>query len=96
MNAALEDAAFSPDEIDVCLLVGGSTRIPWVRTWLENYFGKVPDDSLNPDEAVAYGATIMAGVLAPGYVPPVDQEGGANMEDEADDQGAGGQQQPAA
>ena len=52
------------DEISEVLLVGGSTRIPWVRNWLENYFSQPPNDSLNADEGVAYGATMMAGVLA--------------------------------
>ena len=55
----------SKDEIDEILLVGGSTRIPKVRTWLEEFFGKPPNDMLNADEGVAYGATIMAGILAP-------------------------------
>ena len=51
----------SKDEIDEILLIGGSTRIPKVRTWLEEFFGKPPNDMLNADEGVAYGATIMAG-----------------------------------
>ena len=55
----------SKDEIDEILLIGGSTRIPKVRTWLEEFFGKPPNDMLNADEGVAYGATIMAGILAP-------------------------------
>lgn len=51
----------SPDEINEVLLVGGSTRIPWVRRMLEDYFDNPPNDNLNADEGVAYGATIMAG-----------------------------------
>jgi len=71
---ALADAVMSIDDIDEILLVGGSTRIPRVRMWLEDYFEKPPNDMLNADEGVAYGATIMAGILAPAIpddgVPP--------------------------
>ena len=62
----------SPDEINEVLLVGGSTRIPWVRRMLEDYFDNPPNDNLNPDEGVAYGATIMAGILAASA--PADDE----------------------
>lgn len=71
LDAALEDACMSPEEINEVLLVGGSTRIPWVRNWLEEYFEKPPNDNLNADEGVAYGATIMAGVLS-GSAPADD------------------------
>lgn len=60
VEAALADVDYSVEDIDVVLLVGGSTRIPWVKDWLTDFFGQEPDDSLNPDEAVAIGATIMA------------------------------------
>ncbi|MEO1403751.1 MAG: molecular chaperone DnaK [Cyanobacteria bacterium J06635_1] len=61
---ALKDAELSPDDIDRILLVGGSTRIPAVQKAITNYFGgKTPDRSVNPDEAVALGASIQAGVL---------------------------------
>ena len=71
LDAALEDACMSPEEINEVILVGGSTRIPWVRSWLEEYFDKPPNDNLNADEGVAYGATIMAGVLS-GSAPADD------------------------
>ena len=63
----------SVEEISEVLLVGGSTRIPWVRSWLEEYFDKPPNDNLNADEGVAYGATIMAGVLS-GTIPEDGEE----------------------
>ena len=65
----LQDAQISRDEIDEVILVGGSTRIPWVKSWLEEYFGKQPNVGLNADEGVAHGATIMAGILS-GVVDP--------------------------
>ena len=61
---ALRQAEMEVDEIDHIVLVGGSTRLPWVHQWVSNYFGKAPYVDLNPDEGVAYGATIMAGVLS--------------------------------
>ncbi|MBN1467588.1 MAG: molecular chaperone DnaK [Fusobacteriaceae bacterium] len=60
---ALEDAGLSVNEIDEILLVGGSTRIPAVQEWVENYFGKKANKSINPDEVVAAGAAIQGGVL---------------------------------
>lgn len=60
---ALEDAGLSVSEIDEILLVGGSTRIPAVQEWVENYFGKKANKSINPDEVVAAGAAIQGGVL---------------------------------
>ena len=60
LDDALSDAAMSVDEITEVLLVGGSSRIPWVRRWLEGYFQKPPNDMLNADEGVAFGATVMA------------------------------------
>jgi molecular chaperone DnaK len=45
------------------LLVGGMTRMPKVQTLVQNFFGKVPNKSVNPDEAVAVGAAIQGGVL---------------------------------
>ena len=65
----------SAEEINEVLLVGGSTRIPWVKSWLEGYFSQPPNESLNADEGVAYGATIMAGVLA-GTMPDGGGEDG--------------------
>lgn len=60
---ALEDAGLKVEEIDEILLVGGSTRIPAVQEWVENYFGKKANKSINPDEVVAAGASIQGGVL---------------------------------
>lgn len=61
---AIKDCDLSPDQIDRILLVGGSTRIPAVQEAIKKYFdGKSPDRSVNPDEAVALGAAIQAGVL---------------------------------
>lgn len=60
---ALEDAGLKVNEIDEILLVGGSTRIPAVQEWVENYFGKKANKSINPDEVVAAGASIQGGVL---------------------------------
>ena len=65
MMQALKDAEIKPQNIDRIILVGGSTRIPAVQNALIKFFnGKTPDHSVNPDEAVALGAAIQAGVLA--------------------------------
>jgi molecular chaperone DnaK len=64
MIQALKDADLKPQNIDRIILVGGSTRIPAVQNALIKFFnGKAPDRSVNPDEAVALGAAIQAGVL---------------------------------
>lgn len=64
MMQALKDAEVKPQNIDRIILVGGSTRIPAVQNALIKFFnGKTPDHSVNPDEAVALGAAIQAGVL---------------------------------
>ncbi|OKH54813.1 molecular chaperone DnaK [Calothrix sp. HK-06] len=64
MTQALKDADLKPQDIDKIILVGGSTRIPAVQNALIKFFGgKAPDRSINPDEAVALGAAIQAGVL---------------------------------
>ncbi|MFH1212426.1 MAG: molecular chaperone DnaK [Candidatus Woesearchaeota archaeon] len=60
---ALKDAGISKDGIDKVILVGGSTRIPAVQKLVEDMIGKPGDKSVNPDEAVALGAAIQAGVL---------------------------------
>ncbi len=60
---AMHDSGLDPKEIDRVLLVGGSTRIPAVQDGIRKYLGKEPDKSVNPDEAVAAGAAIQAGVL---------------------------------
>ena len=61
---ALKDAGLQPSDIDEVLLVGGSTRIPYVQELVKNFFGKEPNKSVNPDEVVAIGASIQGGVLA--------------------------------
>ena len=60
---ALKDAGLSTGEIDDVILVGGQTRMPKVQESVQNFFGKEPRKDLNPDEAVAVGAAIQAGVL---------------------------------
>ena len=61
---ALADAALDPSKIDEVVLVGGSTRIPRVQQIVKDLFGKEPHKGVNPDEVVAIGAAIQAGVLA--------------------------------
>ncbi|NNF04622.1 MAG: molecular chaperone DnaK, partial [Rhodothermales bacterium] len=64
MKKALNDAGFSKGEIDEVILVGGSTRIPKIQEVVEEFFGKKPNRSVNPDEVVALGAAIQGGVLS--------------------------------
>jgi molecular chaperone DnaK len=61
---ALKDAGLDPSKIDEVVLVGGSTRIPRVQLIVKELFGKDPHKGVNPDEVVAVGAAIQAGVLA--------------------------------
>ncbi|MCK5688127.1 molecular chaperone DnaK, partial [Myxococcota bacterium] len=61
---ALSDAGKSTDKIDEILMVGGSTRIPAVVAEVKKFFGKEPNHSVNPDEVVAVGAAVQAGVLS--------------------------------
>ncbi len=61
---ALSDAGLAPDQIDKILLVGGSTRIPAVQDAVKKFLGKDPFKGINPDECVAVGAAIQAGVLS--------------------------------
>jgi molecular chaperone DnaK len=61
---ALQDAGMQPNQIDEVVLVGGSTRIPRVQAIVKELFGKEPHKGVNPDEVVAVGAGIQAGVLA--------------------------------
>ena len=60
---ALKDAKLNASQIDEVILVGGSTRIPKVQEIVEKFFGKKPNKSVNPDEAVAIGAAVQGGVL---------------------------------
>jgi len=61
---ALADAKLEPEQIERVLLVGGSTRMPAVQELVKSIFGKEPHKGINPDEVVAIGAAIQAGVLA--------------------------------
>jgi molecular chaperone DnaK len=61
---ALKDASLKPADIDEVILVGGSTRIPMVQKAVQDLFGKEPHKGVNPDEVVALGAAVQAGVLA--------------------------------
>ena len=60
---ALKDAGLSSGDVDEVILVGGQTRMPKVQEMVKDFFGKEPKKDLNPDEAVAMGAAIQAGVL---------------------------------
>ena len=60
---ALEDAKLTPRDVVECILVGGSTRIPAVQRLCKEIFGKEPNKSINPDEAVGIGAAIQAGII---------------------------------
>lgn len=63
MKAALKDAGLSASELDEVVLVGGMTRMPKVQEVVKQFFGKEPHKGVNPDEVVAMGAAIQAGVL---------------------------------
>jgi molecular chaperone DnaK len=62
-RAALDDAGLKANQIDEVVLVGGSTRIPKVQQMVKEFFGREPHKGVNPDEVVAVGAAIQAGVL---------------------------------
>ncbi|WNC44798.1 molecular chaperone DnaK [Thermosynechococcus sp. GLH187] len=64
VEQALKDAKLTKDQIDEVVLVGGSTRIPAIQELVKRLLGKDPNQSVNPDEVVAVGAAIQAGVLA--------------------------------
>merc|ERR1712138_120749 len=63
IQTALKDAELTPDAIDQNVLVGGSTRIPAVQELVKSLLGKEPNQTVNPDEVVAVGAAVQAGVL---------------------------------
>ena len=63
VEQVLKDAKAKKTDVDDIVLVGGSTRIPKVQSMIEEFFGKKASKGINPDEAVAYGATVQAGVL---------------------------------
>src|SRR5262249_40136584 len=60
----IKDSGVAIDQIDEVVMVGGSTRIPLVRAAVENLFRAVPHTELNPDEVVALGAAVQAGILS--------------------------------
>lgn len=64
VEQALKDAGLTAKDVDEVVLVGGSTRIPKVQQMVKDFFGKEPNKSVNPDEVVALGAAVQAGVLA--------------------------------
>ena len=64
VSGALSDAGYKESDIDEVLLVGGTTRVPFVQEYVRNRFGKEPNKSVNPDEAVALGAAIQGSILA--------------------------------
>ena len=64
VEQALKDAKMGPDDIDEVVFVGGSTRIPCISDLIEEWLLKKPNKSVNPDEAVAVGAAIQAGILS--------------------------------
>jgi molecular chaperone DnaK len=63
VRQALRDAELKPSQIDEVILVGGQTRMPAIQEAVRKFFGKEPNKSVNPDEVVAIGAAIQAGVL---------------------------------
>ncbi|MBV9215466.1 MAG: molecular chaperone DnaK [Acidobacteria bacterium] len=63
VEQAIKDAGLEAKDIEEIVLVGGSTRIPKVQEMVKDYFGKEPNKSVNPDEVVALGAAVQAGVL---------------------------------
>ena len=64
LQKALQDAKITKAEVDQVILVGGSTRIPAVRNLLVDYLGKELNETVNPDEVVALGAAVQAGIIA--------------------------------
>ena len=66
VDVVLHEVGFTTDQIDTVLLVGGSTRLPMIQNMLTEHFGKPPDTSVNPDEAVAIGAAVMGELIQSG------------------------------
>jgi len=65
VNKVLDDGGLKKNQVQEIVLVGGSTRIPKIRAMIKEYFnGKEPNTGINPDEAVAYGAAVQAGILS--------------------------------
>ena len=81
---ALEESCLPPDDIDEVLLVGGSSRIPWVKNMLRELFDKEPNDSVNADTIVGQGATVLAGILGDPEPEPGSQVNQQNEEYKGD------------
>ncbi len=64
VRQALKDAGIEPKDVDEVVLVGGMTRMPKIQQLVKDYFGKEPHKGVNPDEVVAVGAAVQAGILA--------------------------------
>ncbi len=64
VNIAMEDTGLQPHEIDEVILVGGSTRLPAIQDFVRDFFNQSPNMKINPDECVAVGAAIQAGVIS--------------------------------
>ncbi|MEF8874809.1 MAG: molecular chaperone DnaK [Candidatus Thermoplasmatota archaeon] len=64
VNIAMEDTGLQPHEIDEVILVGGSTRLPAIQDFVKDFFNQNPNMKINPDECVAIGAAIQAGVIS--------------------------------
>jgi len=64
VNIAMEDTGLKPHEIDEIILVGGSTRLPAIQDFVKDFFNQDPNMKINPDECVAVGAAIQAGVIS--------------------------------
>lgn len=77
IDVVLEDSGMRPENLDMVLLVGGSTRIPFVQRDIAAYLGKEPSFAVNPDYAVAQGAAIQAGIIG----GLIDDEKGIMMTD---------------
>jgi molecular chaperone DnaK len=63
VEQALSDSGLSKNDVNEIILVGGSTRMPWVKGLIKDIFGKEPKSTVNPDESVAQGAAIQAGII---------------------------------
>jgi len=63
VRQTLDDAKMAPQDIEEIVLVGGQTRMPIIQEEVKKFFGKEPNKSINPDEVVAIGAAVEAGIL---------------------------------
>ena len=70
VDVVLYEVELTTDQIDTVLLVGGSTRLPMIQKMLTEHFGKPPDTSVNPDEAVVFGAAVMGELIQSGETKP--------------------------